>query len=388
MGGWYQIGTVDRTDYEVITLDEICQDELHPGPPFRSGGPFSLLRLYDPICPVAWTGTVESSSRRYTGSLYPAYDHIGHRLTGGDRRLSDAALKTLGTTGWARAKPTRPSAGLGQFLGEFRDVPRTLKGTAKSFYEKYKSFMGSRRGGGFSASSASRDWLNANFGWAPFIRDIQDFYKTTKNLEAKIAQLKRDNGQWVKRGSTIDSGSEATEWLNQDTPGHTPTLDPSLYESGPPYGHMQGTRTISYRTWFEARFKYWIPTLESSPWDLRSKALIYGVLPTPDLVWELLPWSWLVDWVANVGDVLSNVTDMALNNLVAKYAYVMHSTSEEMELTMQTFLKGGPVTSVARASVVTKQRLSASPFGFGLSSPDFSAWQWSILGALGLSRLR
>ena len=40
------------------------------------------------------------------------------------------------------------------------------------------------------------------------------------------------------------------------------------------------------------------------------------------------------------------------------------------------------------AQVERKQRSVGSPFGFGLSPGDFSARQWSILAALGLTRMR
>jgi hypothetical protein len=155
-----------------------------------------------------------------------------------------------------------------------------------------------------------------------------------------------------------------------------------------PYGSFETIKESSFRVWFEARFRYWIPNLESSPWDARAKAIVTGAMPSPELVWELIPWSWLIDWVSNAGDVIANISNSLQNGLTAKYAYVMGHKREVVTTTCFSNFKENPITLSWSASLDAKHRVAASPFGFGLSSGDFSAWQWSILGALGLSRLK
>jgi hypothetical protein len=47
-----------------------------------------------------------------------------------------------------------------------------------------------------------------------------------------------------------------------------------------------------------------------------------------------------------------------------------------------------PFTSVGVVTYERKYRVAASPFGFGYTWKDFNPFQLSILGALGVSRLR
>jgi hypothetical protein len=167
-----------------------------------------------------------------------------------------------------------------------------------------------------------------------------------------------------------------------------PAISTPLY-SGSPYGNYTITRKHTQKVWFEARYRYWIPHLGDGtfPGQARAYAQVYGALPTPSLVWELTPWSWLIDWCSNLGDVIANVSSIIQDNLCAKYAYVMGHTEQEVTHSAVNNLVTGPITCEWKASLEAKLRHEASPFGFGLTGADFSARQWSILTALGISKM-
>jgi hypothetical protein len=140
--------------------------------------------------------------------------------------------------------------------------------------------------------------------------------------------------------------------------------------------------------WFEASFRYWIPDIGSPNWTKRATAALFGISPTPSLLWEVLPWSWLSDWFGNVGDVLANLSQNAAENLVAKYAYYMASSETRIYVSDTTYLTGNLQVSASAISIArSKYRTAASPFGFGLTSASLTAKQASILGALGISRM-
>jgi hypothetical protein len=105
-------------------------------------------------------------------------------------------------------------------------------------------------------------------------------------------------------------------------------------------------------------------------------------------VWELTPWSWLADWFTNVGDVVANMSTGYAENLAAQYAYVMGTTQISTCWDTSLNTKQGVIHNSSGYTETYKHRVGASPFGFGLTSNDFSARQWSILAALGLSRLK
>jgi len=120
---------------------------------------------------------------------------------------------------------------------------------------------------------------------------------------------------------------------------------------------------------------------------------------TPEVLWNLIPWSWAIDWFANVGDVMSNMSSNAVNNLVADYAFVMESSQTVRTETVTTswtgvgspggfyyFPAGSASASVSYETVQTKNRVAASPYGFGVEFGSLSNYQLGVVAALGISR--
>lgn len=158
-------------------------------------------------------------------------------------------------------------------------------------------------------------------------------------------------------------------------------------------GNRTCVRTEQRKYWFSAAYmtfthdpgaKSAIDRLESLEQDLYR---VYGIRITPDVIWNLLPWSWLVDWVTNVGDVVHNVSVLSRGDVIMPYAYAMctHSISDKW-VTEPVQGVCGPMSQVF--TTTHKRRLRASPFGFGQTPADFSARQWAILGALGITNVR
>jgi hypothetical protein len=116
---------------------------------------------------------------------------------------------------------------------------------------------------------------------------------------------------------------------------------------------------------------------------------LLGISLTPDVLWNLAPWSWATDWFGNTGDVISNWTAWAIDNQVLLYGYMMEHIVHTYTYTFVG--KTGFYQSDARPVSVTlrsesKIRIQASPYGFGLSFDDLSLRQKAIVAALGLTR--
>lgn len=395
---WYGNYSFQRNS-RPTTRDKYCWDALHPGPPYKTGGPLSIWTRLDHTTDLASTGVYENTTKRYK--------YVGGFISsvgpgpffGSDWGSDGAASATYGSfgdvsadgaTGWSRYRPGRPSADLGVFLGELKDLPRMLKTTASVFHKKWRASGGSRSN--FGPKNVANHWLNTQFGWFPFLHDMRRFYNTTKNLEQQLNQLQRDNAQWIKRGGTVDKTEDTDEESmgSETSTAHYPILTTSCYRD--PYASGTGSyrviRNDARHTWFKARWRYHIPDIGTVKWRRRAVRQMYGLSISPSLLWELTPWSWLVDWCSNFGDVISNLDNGLAENLAAKYAYVMGTTCSNYTVESTADLVGGALTNSWSFSIERKERSAASPFGFGLTSSDFSGRQWSILSALGLSRLR
>jgi len=70
--------------------------------------------------------------------------------------------------------------------------------------------------------------------------------------------------------------------------------------------------------------------------------------------------------------------------MVMRYGYMMESTivKDTYNSVDSKKLQTSPISLVLE----TKQRVKANPFGFGVSWDGLSPFQYSIAGALGLSR--
>jgi hypothetical protein len=117
---------------------------------------------------------------------------------------------------------------------------------------------------------------------------------------------------------------------------------------------------------------------------------LYGTTITPDVLWELTPWSWAVDWFTNAGDVINNVTNFSQFGLIMQYGYMMETYSTKILNTLdRSGLLGheDQVPPPSSATIVSKVRREANPFGFGLSNSSLSLEQIAIAAAVGITLL-
>jgi hypothetical protein len=364
-----------------------CVDDKHSGPPFRSGGPLSIsreLKTYRFSAPYhgLYQTTLEQG---YTGRFFePAY--------------APAVVPTAsdvsgwGAKGWNRSIPVRPVTNVFNFVYEMKDIHDMVTKTMEGFRSAGKDLI--RDPGGH--------YLNYQFGWKPFAKDLMDMLNLQRTLAMKLNQLRRDNGKPVRRRLTLNVEEFSQNVLAQS--GTFPLLGPTVYSglafNDPSFHRRSVDMTYQRNIWFAGRFRYWIPELRDpiSP-GLRIYALLTGATPTADVVYRSVPWSWLLDWFTSTGAVLQNMTLNAAYHLVADYAYVMAHESFTYRSIANGKYRSGEFTAQAKAIPWTcwctthhkyewKQRIAANPYGFGVTDSSLNAYQWSILTALGLNRLR
>lgn len=384
---------------------ETCWDEIHKGPPFKEGGPFdkwtSRVGSHQPTgyCNIesVWGDRVH----RYTGAFVCAqpvdffrtfftwspgyFENAPINVVGGDSTWG--SVSSYGPTAWKRFQPGKSIADASVFIGELSDLPRMLRSTAKWFNREYILRFGKRPSG--KKKELADAWLNAQFGWIPFISDLRKFYRAYVNMDRWYNQLVRQNGQWIKRkGSMVTSTKAEQVWYSDSQHMSVPdfTFHPLWYIPGV----ASRSKVIRYtddKVWFEGSFRYYVPNIESVEFKRRAIAHLFGLDVNPAVLWELIPFSWLVDWCTNVGDILSSHSSNSLfNNLVARYAYLMGTKSERLEVVSLPAFTWRP-KHVWTLQLERKTRREANNFGFGLSDGDLTARQWSILGALGISRM-
>lgn len=295
---------------------------------------------------------------------------------------SDNSLDILGTKAIRATIPTKPTVSIGTAIGELKDGMPKLVGAALLKSE----LKDARRLGD--------EYLNIEFGWKPLLSDIQKTARSIVNHKTILDQLQRDSGRLVRRRYTFPTETAATSSTSSAGYGYLPAIGSAgtrMY-SGP--GTLLFTETVTVKTWFAGAFTYYL----NLGTDLTSKYMLAQQQArkmfgghTPDTLWELAPWSWLVDWKLNVGDIISNLSAFQNDGLVMPYAYVMSEKSVERTYTLvqgglQTTPPHAPVSFTVKAT--RKQRRRATPYGFGFDMGSLTGRQSAILGALGLARWR
>lgn len=389
----YQTTTYRPSRYRPYSSVDSCIDEIHKGPPFKEGGPLKVLHYHDyllnPKGIGVYTGESVTGDFEYRGGFLCStkepyiFQNVSYTDIIKENYEVFEDVSSYGPTAWNRFKPGKPAADLALFVAELRDMPRMLRDTCRFFKDAYKDI---RFGGIRSIKNAPGNYVGTQFGWLPFLSDMRKFYHTYQTLDKRIKQLKRDNGQWVKReGTVIEESNDSLigEW---PYPVHNPLLSSHFYPAYPYLGHSIATRHYERKIWFSARFRYYIPDIGSVNWNRKAKRLLFGGSVNPALLWEATPWSWLIDWTSNVGDVIANLDNGLAENLTAKYAYLMGTTTVVGKIS-SNMATSPPSNLEWIFDVQEKVREQANPFGFGLTWDNLTLRQWSILGALGLDRL-
>jgi hypothetical protein len=158
--------------------------------------------------------------------------------------------------------------------------------------EAIKTLIGKSRGLTLG-QIMSKDFLNLQFGWLPTIGDIESLFDRLKNGQKAIdVYIKKQNqvltSHYVEVHDDIKTDVDRTD-------------------GGYPNVHcvhkVTGQKTVA-----TMKYKYSIPRLESLNKDLIKLlgfADLLGISSIRAIVWEGTPWSFAIDWIVNVGDVIA-----------------------------------------------------------------------------------
>lgn len=284
-------------------------------------------------------------------------------------------LVSRGTDFIAATTPTNSAFSAAAALGELREGLPSIPG--KTVLKK-----------GGAPSGFADEFLNLEFGALPMISDAKRFLKARRDSDEILEQLYRDSGRLVRRRRSLPP--EVKEW--EDPVTRAQPWAPGGLNS---YNSDAGTRIRHYKQtrkyWFAGGYTYLFPRQDGWHQKVVELDKVYGIIPDVNDLWQLTPWSWAVDWVSNLGSLIQNMNSFAHDSLVLRFGYVMCQTDLEVTDTWKGMLSypglGWMETELTSSySCTSKQRVKATPYGFGLDTGTFTNQQWAIISALGISR--
>lgn len=155
--------------------------------------------------------------------------------------------------------------------------------------------------------------LEASFGIVPFIGDIVEAYTTISDLERKVLLLKRYAGKPQVRHyrrilPLVDGGSPATtEWrqLSSSVKSWPSGFDTDFRPNIVLYPRTRFTTAPVYHA--TMRYKYTVPRMGEVEEKVKTKLDALGVRWDPGIIWDAIPYSFIVDWVADVSGFLHSL---------------------------------------------------------------------------------
>jgi len=421
--------------YEYYSL---CVDDDFPhlkskSGKFKDGGPFTRIRI-DPsgysklqgvgqyksygLTSIAGMGYVPTM---YVGGYIPAslqagnWDGVSFNYADRAKLLGSNFLvpnisHTWGPEAWAKSAPKIQMADGFVFLSESRELPSMLMDQARRFHKEW-NFL-ARKGGlpwkpGHSESTLWRmqpkqvadEYLTQQFGWAPFLGDLNKFFKAYLNSGDYMRRMAHDNDQFRHVRRVLLDDIQVTNQVSGDytwnllpnnnwdqytqiRPGAIPTYD--YHEE-----KLQLVTTSGAFKWYKPEFDM----IEGHHVDdskisaLYRHMAMYGARINPSNIWRATPWTWLIDWGLSVGRNIDALTAYVEDGVVCKYLFLMHHTVKRQVLNIRLPVERGDVTlSFVNVVDVKLRRGVDSPFGFGSPWETLSPWRLTILGALGISK--
>jgi hypothetical protein len=368
-------------DEELPTRDSLRSEDRGYNS-FDTGHPFLTIRDEYRISHPNFTLRDASGTLKYQGPLIPDSRHQSVRDQDYPNISAPTDLNDLGRRAIRQTTPTNPVANLAVFFGEMREGLPSLIGL---------NLMRNRAG---TFRELGGEYLNVQFGWKPFIADIKKTAAAVLESKKILGQYQRDSGRMVRRRFDFPVTQSVDHWGTKpgvgtrNVPNSTAWGSLFTVNSGELFESVETTRSV----WFTGAYTYHL--VEPNGFferlvryeQLSNKLL--GTRLTPEVLWELAPWSWLADWVGDLGVSISNATRFSGDQLVLRYGYIMSRTRTRRVTTLRGIQPkvGSCGNLVCEFTKTRKERIKSTPYGFGLNPATFTGEQWAILAALGLTK--
>lgn len=148
-----------------------------------------------------------------------------------------------------------------------------------------------------AVKNVSSVYLGVNFGILPLIGDLIKIYERLTSLDDHITWLRKNSGQIVK--------VEFKKGLPTPTQSTLPARPTSAPGGSGGYWRNVTELRSGFKAW--ALITYDVSALTDLQLKLKTLLRSFGLNNPAAVVWEWLPYSFVVDWVAKVGDIFNRL---------------------------------------------------------------------------------
>jgi len=269
----------------------------------------------------------------------------------------------------ANANPNRPDVDLPVSIAELRELPSLLRDAA-----------GIAHGVVNRARAPAKANLMAQFGVLPILSDVVTLFDFAKRVDARETYLRELSAgdKRIKRKLLVENWGVIV-----------PNLIPfsSNADNQTSTNKCTVTADVTRTFWYTMRASLLDVLSERDLQDLAPQLLLGMSTVTAKQLWELVPWTWLIDWFSNTGSILAAYRGglrwqwSALN--------IMYRTDYRMSVSFPNIRPGFTISPVVPTShAVSHNRIQPTVSIYPTwRIPYLTGRQWSILSSLLILRL-
>ena len=223
-------------------------------------------------------------------------------------------------TMFASCLPSRRPFNLIEQIGELKDLPSDVKGltllwrdvekvVGRSTFKQMqvgpkawkpdlikKSQASLARAGVLVQTDmkASEAFLAFKFGWSPFLKFLNQLVYSPAKISKSVNYL-------IDRNGKNTSLSATRRW--HQTPAFSPgatVMDLGWYDSQTPTELLTSDMSVVIRCVVNSGIYF--PSIEIPTFRDKLYLEAVGLYPSPADIYDLMPWSWFVDWFSGLGD--------------------------------------------------------------------------------------
>jgi len=325
-------------------------------PPYTVDHPLTIEKYGCIGGPLRLQGNINGSFTRYDVQGYNPQNFSLAQYAPAETPVNWGYWRTKAL---ANMNPNAPDVDVPLFLFELREFPKMLRDLGDVLRKK------------ISPRSIPNGYLAYSFGWKPLVSDLLDLFNFADLMEKRKAYLRRlEHGGHVRR-------SLGTRTLRDSTVsgGHQVTFESQAIVRF----DLRTHETV--RAWYTANAKLLTPLPAASKLETLSRDLVLGLSVSPQTAWNALPWSWLIDYFANTGDLMQ----AARGGVAFKCTRMCVMATSEVSLSLSnckpsngnmSFTGGTLKRTIKRRAVYVNPRPQLT------WTPILSGHQMSIIGAL------
>jgi hypothetical protein len=340
--------TTSSTSIKDLEKSEVCRDVVSPRP-YVQANPLSLVRNKEGA--VIVQGTVTHAFLGFLVNIERFRNYPISTLVPSFGTESLVPMYSYTSEALARAIPSASQTDGSESLLSLPELVLSAKSLQKAFFDLKRLK--------FSANTIGAAYLANEWGIKPLISDLQLLLTIGNQLSQSSKDYNSaERGKSFKgRLRSVESSSKSREWFTTLYSAHS----------------FDVLNEYKCEVWYSIRFR---PNGNLAPSTTARFLEIFGFSRPLETLWNLVPWSFLVDYIVDVSDFISSrnsshrVRDICIMRHQLAKASVDRKSSDYYNFGLQS-LKDSSLSFTGRPSITETKARSVFADAYGVPLKPF-----------------